>query len=92
MAGESAYDVAFPMGREAGSFCQKGLLCDFGPLPYFDFNADCWNRMFNDTLAILGRRYYAAGDISTNLFSAVRAIMFNKSLVQKYQLDNPIRR
>ncbi len=89
MAGESVYDVAFPMGREAGTFCQKGLLCDLGPLPYFDFNADCWNRMFNDTLAILGRRYYAAGDISTNLFSAVRAIMFNKSLVQKYQLDDP---
>ncbi|MBQ4262349.1 MAG: extracellular solute-binding protein [Ruminococcus sp.] len=88
LAGDSSYDLAFPMARTAAGFATSGYLTDLSKLKYIDFESGVWNSMFNDTLAILSRRYYASGDISVNLFKAVRAFMFNKGLAAQYQLED----
>ena len=58
-------------------------------LGYLDLEGSSWNSMFNDTLSVMGKTFYATGDISTNLYEAVRAVIFNKDLVRTYQLDSP---
>lgn len=89
MAGDTTYDAYFPMARSAGGAASQGLLYDLNELRYLDLDNDCWNKLFSDTLSIGGKLYYAAGDISTNSFSAISVMFFNKTIHENLKLDNP---
>lgn len=89
LAGDDTYDAFFPMGRTAGSAATQGLLYDLKELEYLDLDNACWNKMFSDSLEIDGKLFYAAGAVSTNSYDAVRHFMFNKTLLSKYNLENP---
>lgn len=89
LAGDDTYDAVFPQARAAAACAQQGLLYDLRKLGYLDLEGGSWNSMFNDTLSVMGKTFYATGDISTNLYDAVRAVIFNKDLVRTYQLDSP---
>lgn len=89
LAGDDTYDAFFPMGRTAATAATQGLLYDLKDLEYLDLDNDCWNHMFSDALEIDGKLFYGVGAISTNSYDSVRLFMFNKSLLEKYKLDNP---
>lgn len=89
LAGEDSYDAYFPMGKYAGSAASQGLLYNLYDLKYLDLENDCWNHMFTDSLEIAGKIFYATGAISTNSYDAVRVFFFNKTMADKYQLEDP---
>ena len=89
LAGDDTYDAVFPQARAAATCAQQGLFYDLNKLRWLDLGGGSWNSMFNDTLSVMGRTFYATGDISTNLYDAVRAVIFNKGLARTYQLDSP---
>lgn len=89
LAADDSYDAYFPMGRTAGTAASQGLLQDLKQVKYIDLDNDCWNHMFADSLEIDGRLFYATGAITTNSYDAVRLFMFNKTLLSKYQLEDP---
>ena len=89
LAGDGSYDAFFPMGRTAGTAASQGLLYNLKELKYIDLDNDCWNKMFADSLEIDGKLFYATGAITTNSYDAVRLFMFNKTLLEKYKLEDP---
>ena len=89
LAGDDSYDAYFPMGRTAGAAASQGLLQNLKEMKYIDFENDCWNQMFADSLEIDGKLFYATGAITTNSYEAVRLFMFNKTLLEKYKLEDP---
>jgi len=89
LAGDDYIDLAFPGSQAAASLAQTGCFMDISMLDYVDLGADCWNKTFNDELNIGGRQFYVTGDISVNAFMATRAMMFNKTLLEKYRLESP---
>lgn len=89
LAADDSYDAYFPMGRTAGTAASQGLLQDLKQVKYIDLDNDCWNHMFADSLEIDGKLFYATGAITTNSYDAVRLFMFNKTLLNKYQLEDP---
>lgn len=88
LAGEDSYDAYFPMGKYAGSAASQGLLHNLKDIKYLDLENDCWNHMFSDSLEIDGKLFYATGAISTNSYDAVRVFFFNKTMADKYQLED----
>ncbi|MBE6612499.1 MAG: hypothetical protein E7632_08400, partial [Ruminococcaceae bacterium] len=85
-AGDDTYDLAFPMARAAASISQIGGLADLAALDYVNLEHSCWNETFNRELNIGGHQYYVTGDISTNSFTATRAMLFNKDILEDYKL------
>ena len=89
LAGDDTYDAAFPMGRTAASFALSGGLVDLNTLSHMNLESDVWGHLLNSKLNYNGRLYYAAGDISINSFESQYIMMFNKTLAEKYKLNNP---
>ena len=87
-AGDTTYDAFFPSARCGASAAQEGLLYDLNELRYMDFD-NGWNRMLLGSLEIDNKLFYAAGAISTNSYDCVRMMFFNKTLAEKYKLDDP---
>ena len=89
LAGDDTYDSIFPQMRCATSLAQKGLLLDLRSLKYLDFASDSWSSMYNDTLSMMNRLFYATGDISLNYRASLFMIIFNKAMLSSYALDDP---
>ncbi len=87
-AGDTTYDAFFPSARYGASAAQEGLLYDLNELRYIDFD-NGWNRMLLGSLEIDNKLFYASGAISTNSYDGVRMLFFNKTLNEKYKLDDP---
>lgn len=89
LSGDTTYDACFPMARLAASAASQGLLYDLNELEYINFDHSSWNSLFNDTLSIGGKSYYATGDITTNSYSGICVFYFNKDIREKNKLDDP---
>ena len=89
LSGDTTYDASFPMARLGASAASQGLLYDMNDMKYINFAHSSWNHLFNDTLSIGGKQFYATGDITTNSYSAIHVFFFNKDIREKNKLDDP---
>ena len=89
LSGDTTYDASFPMARLGASAASQGLLYDLYDMEYINFDHSCWNSLFNDTLTIGNKLFYATGDITTNSYSAIQVFFFNKDIRERLQLDDP---
>ena len=89
MAGTSNYDAAMIGTSDVATLAYNGLLWDLASLKYIDLTKDYWDQKANEDLAIAGRMFYTTGDISIvdNIYT--HALIFNKTLISDYGLDNP---
>lgn len=72
--------------QDLGSMVTVGLLYDFNKLPNISLRNDYWNQSCNENMALGEHLYYA---ISDYMLADVNAILFNKTLVEAYALDDP---
>lgn len=63
-----------------------GLLLDWNKLEYTDLSQKWWNQSANELLTLDGKLYYAVSDY---MLADPNCILFNKSLVDKFDLDSP---
>ncbi|MFA6948638.1 MAG: hypothetical protein WCQ72_06635, partial [Eubacteriales bacterium] len=89
LAGDGAYDIAMLGGYACCKLAYDGYLFDIASLPYIDLTQPWWDQKANDDLMIKGRMFYSTGDISTADNDATQAILFSKSLVEAFKLDDP---
>lgn len=89
LAGDDTYDAAFPMGRTAAGTAQSGGLVDLTTLKYLNLDSSVWNPLFTDKLTFNGKLFYATGDIAINAWESLYVIMFNKGMVDQFQLESP---
>ena len=87
-AGDASFDAAFMGGYDACVLAQEGMLYDLNSLPYIDLANEWWDQKANADLTIKGRMFYTTGDISTADNDATYVIMFNKTLVKNYGLED----
>lgn len=69
-----------------GTMITDGLLLDWNKLEYTDLSQKWWNQSANELLTLDGKLYYAVSDY---MLADPNCILFNKSLVDKFDLDSP---
>lgn len=86
MSGDGAYDIVLNSWY-LGIFemVTGNMLYDWNDIPYIDLSKNYWNQTLNDTLAIQGVLFVAAGDyIPANS----RCLVYNKKLQKDYNLPD----
>lgn len=89
MSGNSSYDAAMIGTGDVATLAQNGILWDLSSLPYIDLTKEYWDQRANEDLAVAGKMFYTTGDISVvdNIYT--HALLFNKGLVNSYNLESP---
>ena len=89
MAGESNYDAAMIGTYDVATLAYSGYIHDLNDIQYLDLSKSYWDQKANEDLSIAGRMYYTTGDISIADNKFTHAILFNKDMIENYNLDNP---
>ena len=88
-AGTGDYDLATACGYTTTRLAQNNFLYDMKNVPYIDLSAPWWDQVANNSMQILGQLFFTTGEISTADNDATYCIMFNKQLIDDYNLQNP---
>lgn len=86
MAGDNAYDIASLTFGEAFTAAQQGLIFDINQLAYVDLDAPWWDQNARESLSIMHRVFFLPGAYEVANFDMTRIILFNKQLMQDYQI------
>ncbi len=88
-AGDTTYDFMMPPIQDCAKLASDGMLWDLTMYDEINLSEPWWNQVFADATAIGGKLYYANGDISLTFMRAAYAILFNKNVLAKYDLESP---
>ncbi|MBQ8509196.1 MAG: extracellular solute-binding protein [Clostridia bacterium] len=90
MAGDDSYDVIIPHGRTAFTYAQAGLTLDWNTdLPYVDLDNPWWNQDARENFSFNNKLYTMTGDISYQNFGAATCMLFNKTIMDTYNMEYP---
>ena len=87
-AGDNDYDAVMLGGYGACIAGLEGLLRDLNDMPPIDLTKRYWDQNANRDLMIKGKMFYTTGSISNIANECTYAILFNKKLVEDYELPN----
>ena len=87
-AGDAAFDIVAGYGVFVAQLAAEQLFLNLTNTAHIDFDQPWWPDSLNN-LAIDGNLYFASGDISTNTIGTTFAAIFNKGLLNDYNLENP---
>lgn len=88
--GETAIDLIASYSRTTALCAMEGYLADLSALPYLNFDMPWWPQSLLDKVPIGDKVYFVSGDASINVLHFMYGIYFNKDLIQKHGLDNPV--
>ncbi|MHB1153486.1 MAG: extracellular solute-binding protein [Eubacteriales bacterium] len=88
-AGDTSYDAIFTSMYECAQMAQNNLLLDIRKISYIDLSKPWWDQNAEKELSLGGKLYFTTGEISTMDNACTRLLIFNKTLVQEYVLDDP---
>jgi len=89
IAGDDAYDLLAPHGRNAFDIALQGLAYEWNNLPYVDLSREWWDANINDSFTIHGKLYTTTGDICYNSLGSAACLFFNKTLFDDYNMEYP---
>ena len=89
MSGSADFDAAMIGTGDVANLAQNGILWDLSSLPHMDLSKEYWDQKANEDLAVAGKMFYTTGDIGVvdNIYT--HALLFNKDLIEAYDLENP---
>jgi hypothetical protein len=89
MAGSHDYDVIMPDLNGAAPLATQGLFLDVrSEMPFLQLDGVWWDQRANSMLSMGGRQNFLIGDMTLMANDATWVIMFNKTVVEEYALDN----
>lgn len=88
-AADGAYDSAFLNTFQSVSTAQAGYLLDLKNISALDINAPWWDQNCVNGMTILNKLYMVTGDIGTMYKKSIGVILFNKQMIEDYNLDSP---
>lgn len=88
-AGDDAFDAVWLQMPAAGTAAQSGLFYSYNAIPNINLNKSYWDKSMIRDLSVGGEIYYLTGDISTIDNQATWMLMFNKNMVESYNLEEP---
>ena len=89
MAGDNAFDAI-----NTSPYCQAGLaaagyLLDMNDIKYINLDQPWWNQNAKESLSFYDCVYFCSGDITTGDDRCISVLLFNKKLIEEFDLDNP---
>ncbi len=89
MAGDDAFNAI-----NTSPYCQAGLaasgyLLDLNDVKYINLDQPWWNQNAKESLSFYDCVYFCSGDITTGDDRCISVLLFNKNLIEQFDLDNP---
>lgn len=89
LSGDKSFSLVIPHPQtQTSKMMSSHLLYDINSLPYIDMNKPWWNPSIAEEFSIGGRLYYSTGDLSIT-YQGFVALMFNKSFIGTFGLEEP---
>ncbi|MBQ2724495.1 MAG: hypothetical protein IJF78_02190 [Clostridia bacterium] len=88
-AGDSTYDVAVPNLNEGAAMVNEDIILNLYDISTLDLSNPAWDQNASDYYSIAGKLYYGVSDISLGKNEAAWIYMFNKRLLDEYNLEDP---
>lgn len=88
-AGDDAYDIVLDTTAEAFTMATNGSALSFDNIPSLELDKPWWVQSSLRDTSIAGHVYYAISLFDTTHYCEIRGLMFNKTLRESYQLDDP---
>lgn len=88
MAGDDAYDLIFNAAWSLPKLATDNLLLDWYNVKYVDFSSPWWSSEAISELTVANHSYFAIGDICMSNIGIVMCIFYNRTLGDKFGLDN----
>ena len=88
LSGDAEYDIVAGYGVFIADLAVEQLFANLYDTDYIDFDQKWWSDSLVENLTLNGKLYFASGDISTNTIGTSFAVMFNKDLAERYQIEN----
>jgi len=88
-ADDTEFDLIMPALPDAAKLASEGLFYDMKEMPYTDLSAIWWDQQAVKELSIGGKLYYCTGDLSFTAIDTIWIMMFNKTLIQEFGLEDP---
>jgi len=89
MADEDIYQVFMMNLRDSANLAGQGYLRDLKNVENMDLGKPWWDSRSNGGFSIMGRLYFAVGDINIMDNNATWAVFFNKKILQDLGLEAP---
>ncbi|MCL2813385.1 MAG: hypothetical protein FWD23_02165 [Oscillospiraceae bacterium] len=88
-AGDDIYDAVLTGLIESTSMAQSGSFVDLFGVPNLDLSKPWWNQGAVRDLSIMHKLFLIQGDLMILDNDSMEAMIFNKVLIQEYELENP---
>ena len=90
MASDFAYDASLMGAYDVSTLSYNNYLLDLASeVPHIDLTQPWWDQKANTDLAMKGKMYYTPGDISTIDNDCTFCMLFNKNLLNRYDMEDP---
>lgn len=89
LSGSQNYDAALIAGYDVAVLAREDMLYDLNSLPGLDLSRPYWDQNANRDLAINGVMFFTTGEITVSDNNALFTLLFNKKLIDDYQLISP---
>ena len=87
-AGTNDYDLACMSAYSSCNALTAGYLMDLNSIPNLDLTKPWWDQYSIEESRILGKNFFATGDISIGDNAATYCIYYNKSMAEVYQMPS----
>lgn len=88
-SGDCDYDLALIAGYDVSVLAYNGYLYDLNAVPGIDLTKNWWDRNAVESLSIRDVTFFTTGEITTSDNDYAFVTIFNKKLVDDYQLEDP---
>lgn len=88
-SGDNEFDVAMPYLQNVVSYAQDGLLVDLNSLTYMNLSKPWWNQSCVEQMSVGKHLYFVQSDLTIIDNDAMEAMIFNKNLIQDYNMEDP---
>jgi len=88
-SGSDDFDVVMANTSETSSLASQNYIYNLHNIPYLDLTKPWWDQRSVAQFSMGGKLYFITGDLSIMANDATWIIMFNKDLLNDFQLDNP---
>ena len=89
-SGTDAYDLALMIDRDAFNLiCSGNYFYSMEELPYVNLDNPWWDQNARKMVSIGGKLYFTYGDESLPYFEYMCLLVFNKDIVDSFDLENP---
>ena len=89
MASDNAFDFCLFRTYSYVNAVTSNIFVDLTSVPYINMEKPWWDKQSYDSLALSGRHFVAASDITINDELSIFCIFFNKDMRVDHSLENP---